>query len=373
MGNRMLHMTSCTESGSTGKRFDRITLEHLLRPEHQSRIGSGQWFFCPDPDCAVAYFDAEGNSLDTSALCVRVGAKDKTPPRPLCYCFGHTFEEVQEEVAATGTSTIPDRIAEKCRQGLHDCERKNPQGSCCLGNVRAAMKEAQGASSCSTAESEEDCCVSPAIEGQSLGRRSVGQLAAGGAVVAAVLSSACCWLPFLLLAFGASAAGVSGFFERYRPLFLGVSAVLLSVGFFLVYVRKPVCGPGETCSQPNPRLIRFNKAMLWFATVFAVTFALFPNYVGALLGANQTASNLSPGAIATDAPYDLEFAVEGMTCEGCAVNLGSKLSGMPGVSSAEVLYPSGQARLRFESPESRPAIDAIVKAARDSGYEVILP
>ncbi len=37
----------------------------------------------------------------------------------------------------------------------------------------------------------------------------------------ALLSPACCWLPLLLIAFGASAAGVSGFFETYRPYLLG--------------------------------------------------------------------------------------------------------------------------------------------------------
>lgn len=357
-------MTNCPESKTTGKRVERITLESLLLPEYQSHIGSGQWFFCPAPGCEVVYFDEEGHRLDKSALSVRVGTKESQAPRPVCYCFGHSFEEIQEEVAATGTSKIPDSITEKCRQGLHECERKNPQGTCCLGNVRAVLREAQASGSRATAESEQDCC---ATSTPGSGKPAAGRLAAGGAVVSAVLSSACCWLPLVLLAFGASAVGVAGFFERYRPVFLGVAMVLLAAGFYLVYLRKPACGPGEACSVPNPRLTRINRAMLWVAAAFVAAFALFPNYVGTLLGTPSGA------AAPTDAPHDLEFAVEGMTCEACAATLRSKLAGLSGVSAAEVLYATGRARLRFESRRARPTDEAIAEAVSATGYRAVLP
>ena len=56
--------------------------------------------------------------------------------------------------------------------------------------------------------------IEPAKETQDERGQKVGLWATGGAVISAILSSACCWLPFLLIAFGASAAGVSGFFEE---------------------------------------------------------------------------------------------------------------------------------------------------------------
>lgn len=365
--SRSLHgpdMTDCPESSNTGKRVERITLESLLLPQHRPRIGSAQWFFCPAPGCAVVYFDAEGHRLDKSALSVRVGTKESHAPRPVCYCFGHSFEEIQAEVAATGTSTIPDSITEKCRQGLHECERKNPQGTCCLGNVRAVLREAQASGSRSDVMSESDCCT-PSTP---VARKPVaGRLAAGGAVVSAVLSSACCWLPLVLLAFGVSAAGVSGFFERYRSIFLGGAVVCLAVGFYFVYRRKPACGPGEACSVPSPRLTGINRTMLWVATAFVAAFALFPNYVGTLLGTPSGA------AAPTDAAHDLEFTVEGMTCEGCAAALRSKLAELPGVSAAEVLYASGRARLRFESQQARPNDEVLAEAVSAAGYRAVLP
>ena len=68
-----------------------------------------------------------------------------------------------------------------------------------------------------------------------------GMLAATGAVVTAILSSACCWLPLLLLAFGASAVGVSSWFEKYRLIFLGITALMLASGYYLVYFKAPTC------------------------------------------------------------------------------------------------------------------------------------
>ena len=364
-------MNNCPVSGSAGKRVGRVTLESLLLPEHMSRIGSGQWFFCPDPDCAVVYFGAGHATLDKSALCVRVGTKETTPPRTICYCFDHTFEQLEEDVARTGTSPIPDNITELCRQGLHDCERKNPRGICCVGNVRQVVRDAQVARSRSAASNsvgEHDCCAAAPLESQTPASSSGGRLAAGGAVVSAVMSSACCWLPLLLLAFGASAAGVSAFFERYRPAFLSTAAVLLAIGFYLVYFREPACAPGDTCDAPNARLTKINKAMLWVAAVFVATFALFPNYVGVLLGTTQAGN-----AAFADMPHDLEFAVEGMTCEACAVTLQSELAGLPGVSAALVLYSARRARLRFESPNTAPAAGAIAQIVADAGYEAVLP
>ena len=61
--------------------------------------------------------------------------------------------------------------------------------------------------------------------------------AATGSVLAAMASSACCWLPLVLMGVGLSAAGVGTFFERYRPYFLVVAVVLLGVWFYFNYFR----------------------------------------------------------------------------------------------------------------------------------------
>ena len=63
-------------------------------------------------------------------------------------------------------------------------------------------------------------------------------LAQAGALTSAVISSACCWLPLLLLAFGVSGGALSATFEAWRPVLLPVTFMLLGIAFFLTY-RKP--------------------------------------------------------------------------------------------------------------------------------------
>ncbi|MBI4613738.1 MAG: copper ion binding protein [Planctomycetes bacterium] len=350
-----------------------ITIERLVVEEARTHAGRTDGFrFCAEPSCDVAYFHPEsGARIARSEVRVRIGQKETEAPRPVCYCFEHTVEEVEAEVLATGTSKVADDITEKCREGLDRCEETNPQGSCCLGNVRRAVKEAQarhaGDPAIVAAADTECCCsVAPGEAPEAAARRprNTGLLATAGAVVSAILSSACCWLPLVLIAFGASAAGVSGFFEAYRFYLLGGTGLFLASGFYLVYVRKERCSPGEACAVPNPRLRRLNKIMLWVATAVVLAFALFPNYVGYLLGSG----NPQALAAASVSGESQTYRIEGMTCEACAVTLREQLGKVPGVARAEVSFEQKTARVVFIEGEPRPSDEAIRAAIQQAGY-----
>ena len=194
------------------------------------------------------------------------------------------------------------------------------------------------------------------------GKRNVGAWATGGAVVAAMLSSACCWLPLLLIGLGTSAVGVAGLFDAYRLYLLGATALLLAAGFYLVYFRKQRCEPGSTCAVPNPRVARLNKVMLWVATVVVLLFALFPNYVGVLTGGGER----PPAATLSSESH--VYRIEGMTCEGCVANLERSLSGIPGIARAEVSYGEKTARVFFEEGATPPTDGTIQKVIEESGY-----
>jgi mercuric ion transport protein len=63
----------------------------------------------------------------------------------------------------------------------------------------------------------------------------LGKATLVGAVLGALGASACCLGPALLALVGLAGVGVAAAFEPYRPAFLGVSAVLLGLGFYLTY------------------------------------------------------------------------------------------------------------------------------------------
>lgn len=131
----------CPECGKQGKAVQRITLESLLK--ESSKIQNEPYWFCATADCPVVYFSASQNSvLYKSDVKVRVGIKETVDPVPLCYCFGWDRKRIWDEIKTTGKSTAAQSITQEVKAGNCFCERSNPQGTCCLGNVSKAVKEA---------------------------------------------------------------------------------------------------------------------------------------------------------------------------------------------------------------------------------------
>lgn len=192
-------------------------------------------------------------------------------------------------------------------------------------------------------------------------------LASLGALGSAILSSVCCWLPLLLLAFGVSAGSMAGFLEAYRPWLLGATGALLTAAFYLTYLRRPTCGPDGSCAAPPDRWIRFNKATLWIATTAVLTFALFPNYVGLLVGSEAAAPAETAAEEATLRTVTLE--VTGMTCGTCEVHVRFALLEVPGVRSARVSFTEARAVVQIE-----PSVDpqALLAAVGTTGYEALI-
>jgi hypothetical protein len=141
---------SCREKGLP---VGAVTLDILLTVERLLEAYSTEGFrFCRTRECEVVWYRSEGNTLHrVDDVSVRVGQKETAPDRPVCYCFDFAADQIEEEVASAGVSVIPDDIEERCRQGLDRCEETNPQGVCCLGNVRRVMKEAQAKRAARTA------------------------------------------------------------------------------------------------------------------------------------------------------------------------------------------------------------------------------
>ena len=103
-----------------------------------------------------------------------------------------------------------------------------------------------------------------------------------GAVVAALVATACCLGPVVLTSIGAGALVASAVnLDPYRPLFLALAAVFLARGFYQAYrpARGEVCAPGGSCA---PSTKGASKRLLWVTAVLAVLAATFP-YYGRLL------------------------------------------------------------------------------------------
>lgn len=95
-----------------------------------------------------------------------------------------------------------------------------------------------------------------------------------GAVGAAFAASLCCTGPLLYVALGIGGAGLASTFEPLRPWLLGLTAILLGLGFYSVYGPGPRCAPDEDAT----RRLRRRKAMLWAGAILVLVFATFPTW-----------------------------------------------------------------------------------------------
>jgi len=101
-----------------------------------------------------------------------------------------------------------------------------------------------------------------------------GWLAAGG-VIGAILASACCVVPLLLVTLGISGAWIGNLtaLEPYKPYVATVTLGLIGFGFWRVYFQpKQACEEGSYCARPQSSLIA--KSALWLGailTLLAVT------------------------------------------------------------------------------------------------------
>ncbi len=48
--------------------------------------------------------------------------------RTICYCFNHTIEDLEKDVAEHGRSTIMEQIITDSKAGNCNCQTKNPKG-----------------------------------------------------------------------------------------------------------------------------------------------------------------------------------------------------------------------------------------------------
>ncbi len=116
-------------------------------------------------------------------------------------------------------------------------------------------------------------------------------LAAAGGILGAIAASSCCIVPLLLTVAGVSGAWMANLraLAPYQPIFIGITALFVAYGFYLVYWRpRRVAARGAAalgagvdgeacaaCARPAvPSAVV--KSALWLAAVMVLLAATFP-------------------------------------------------------------------------------------------------
>jgi mercuric ion transport protein len=101
-----------------------------------------------------------------------------------------------------------------------------------------------------------------------------GALFIGG--LAAILASACCLGPLVLVVLGLSGAWIGNLtlLEPYRPFFIAGALVALFFAARQIFRPAQACEPGEVCAVPQTR--RVYKILFVIASALVVVALVYP-------------------------------------------------------------------------------------------------
>ena len=102
------------------------TVTHHVCKSWELKTDGKHYYFCDDPECDVVYFANDDSVIRKSQLRNPVGIKTESADSLLCYCYGVTKADYNEN------PSIKDYIIQQTKLGLCSCETSNPSGRCCL-------------------------------------------------------------------------------------------------------------------------------------------------------------------------------------------------------------------------------------------------
>jgi hypothetical protein len=132
----------CPQCRQQGRLVDTQTVKAMLRVSLHA-LRSNSYYFCRTEGCDVVYFAADGEQIFAEGE-LRERVYQKHPHDEvilICYCFQHTPRSIRDEWRQTGESTVFDTITAGTQTGHCACDIRNPQGACCLGNVRRFVQQ----------------------------------------------------------------------------------------------------------------------------------------------------------------------------------------------------------------------------------------
>lgn len=128
---------ACPTNQKVGKRINTQTIKAMLALP-LTEIHAIHYWFCSDLACPTVYYSGDGlQTFSEKDLRERVHQKHPDDEDTLvCYCFQHTPKSIRAEIDELGKSLVVESITAGIQAEQCACDIRNPQGSCCLGNVR---------------------------------------------------------------------------------------------------------------------------------------------------------------------------------------------------------------------------------------------
>jgi hypothetical protein len=128
----------CPACGALGEPVGAPTLEAQLPPDARAPLGGAAWY-CENPACPTAYFNAWGVSVPEAQL--RSSTYPKNPERPICPCFGVSAADVLVDARQGRKDRVKD-LVERSKGPEAKCVERCPDGKSCMTRVLRLFREA---------------------------------------------------------------------------------------------------------------------------------------------------------------------------------------------------------------------------------------
>jgi mercuric ion transport protein len=111
-----------------------------------------------------------------------------------------------------------------------------------------------------------------------MARNSLTKVSLAGTALAAMVASACCLGPFVLVTVGISGAWIANLaaFEPFRPYAIGIALVCMAVAYRQIYTvpAREACEPEALCALPQTR--RVYKVIFGIVTAMVLVALGYP-------------------------------------------------------------------------------------------------
>lgn len=113
----------------------RQTMLHQVQFPDNQGIPKGDYAFCTNLDCHVAYF-SDDNIIQKEKL--RAFQPNRTAM--LCYCFAISKSAYRKALQSDVSEKIKAFVVQQTKAKVCACESRNPSGRCCLVSFKQMEK-----------------------------------------------------------------------------------------------------------------------------------------------------------------------------------------------------------------------------------------
>jgi mercuric ion transport protein len=194
--------------------------------------------------------------------------------------------------------------------------------------------------------------------------KSSGAFTSAG-VLSAIAASLCCITPVIALVAGSSIAANFSWIEPARPYLIGLSVAVLALAWYVKLKPSKSIDMDCNCEQIKKTSFLQSKTFLSIVTVFAILMMTFPVYAKAFYPKPEIQA--AAVAVASN-KQQVNFTIQGMTCEGCEEHVNTQLSKVAGVLSYKTSYALKNSLVTFD--KSKVDVKTIEAAINKTGYTV---